>query len=63
MKKRVGKATFGLDAPSATYDVVEELEKDMNTDDLYANPKKFNHLVKLLGKDIESIKTSKDAVN
>jgi len=35
----------------------------MKTDDLYENPVKFDHLIKLLDKDIDKIKTKKDSVN
>jgi len=61
-KKKFGKASFKLVPPNAN-DKVEELEKDLKTDDLYANRGKFDHLVKLLDKDIGSIKASKSSVN
>jgi hypothetical protein len=61
-KQQFGKATFQI-VPSTSYDFVEELEKDMKTDDLYENPNKFDHLVKLLDKDISSNRASKDSVN
>jgi hypothetical protein len=51
-KSKINNASFKL-VPPTSYDIVEELDREMNTDDLYDNPGKFNHLVKLLDKDIE----------
>lgn len=61
-KKKINKASFKI-VPSTSHDIVEELDRDMKTDDLYANRGKFDHLVKLLNKDIDTIKARKDCFN